>query len=234
MIMRQESAINPKTAFTKHVPCSATGKTVFGIKNIVCFGDSITAGKSVPENRRWTSLLQTGLDAKGADRWSVFGRGVAGETIVDGLDRFDKDVAGLLPAIVLIEFGLNDGSHHANRRVPRTGLNEFVSVLRELIRLVRDGGGHPILLTNHLIDPARIEETSGARCAENLAPYQSAIRQTASLEHAALIDVEAGFALLADLGPVLSADGVHLTSEGHVHYAAIVAGNLHPLLPTLS
>jgi len=204
------------------------------MNTIVCFGDSITAGKSVPENRRWTSLLQAGLDEKEVDRWRIYNRGVAGEAIVEGLARFEKDVAGLLPAVVLIEFGLNDCSHRPNRRVPRTGLNEFVSVLQELLRLVREGGSHPILLTNHRIDPDRIEETSGARCQENLAPYQSAIRQTANLERAMLIDVEERFSLLTDLRAALSSDGIHLSCEGHVHYAAIVAAALHPILKTLS
>jgi lysophospholipase L1-like esterase len=204
------------------------------IKNIVCLGDSITAGKSVPENRRWTSLVQAGLDGAESGRWSVYGRGMPGETIAEGLERFEGDVAGLMPAVVLIEFGLNDCSHRANRKVPRTGLNEFVVLLGEVIRLVRGGGGHPVLLTNHRINPERIEETSGARCAENLAPYQSAIRRAAGLEQTSLIDVEAGFDRVSDLGPLLSPDGIHLTCAGHRHYAGIVTEDLQPILEALT
>jgi len=202
------------------------------MNQIVCFGDSITAGKSVPDIRRWTSLLQIALDVRQDGPWAVYGRGVPGETVVEGLERFDKDVASLLPAVVLIEFGLNDCSHRPGRMIPRVGLDEFEAGLCEVVRLVRSGGGLAVLLTNHRVDPDRVEETSGLRFLDKLAPYQSVIRATAESEEVPLIDVEAGFAELTDQKSALSTDGIHLSIEGHTHYAEIVFARLTPHLPS--
>ena len=200
------------------------------MNQIICFGDSITAGKSVPDNKRWTSLLQTTLDAQFPGRWSLYSRGVPGETIVDGLSRFDRDVAPMLPTVVLIEFGLNDCSHIQGRSIPRVGVAEFATCLHEVVRLTRAGGGLPVLLTNHRVDPDRIEESSGLRFVDSLRPYQSAIREATISAQIPLVDVEAGFAALKDPKSALAPDGIHLSIEGHACYAAIVAPQLVPHL----
>jgi acyl-CoA thioesterase-1 len=71
---------------------------------IVAFGDSLTAGvvdKTYPE------LLQQILDQHNY-RFRVENQGVAGDTTSDGLARIDN-VTAEHPAIVLLEFGGNDG-----------------------------------------------------------------------------------------------------------------------------
>ncbi len=203
------------------------------MKNIVCFGDSITAGRSVPENRRWTSRLQASLDALQNERWEIYNRGTPGETIVQGLERFEKEVEGLLPAVVLVEFGLNDCSHRPNRHVPRTGLPEFSATLLEVLRLVRAKQGCPVLLSNHQVDPQRIDEASGRPIHASLSPYQAVIRETAGKENLALIDVEAGFAAAGRTKQYLAADGIHLNRDGHALYEEIVRDALHPILLAL-
>jgi len=200
------------------------------MKTIICFGDSITAGRSVPENSRWTSILQSALAQRPGPGWDVYTRGVPGDAIKQGLERFDKEVEGRLPAWVLIEFGLNDCSYQPNRQIPRTGLAEFGAVLNELIRLVRSGGGRPVLLTNHCVRQDRIDESSQRLVMDNLRPYQAAIREAASSTDVPLIDVEAGFASRADASSGLAADGIHLSLEGHVLYAELVLEGLTPIL----
>jgi lysophospholipase L1-like esterase len=196
---------------------------------IVCLGDSITAGKSVPENRRWTSLLQSELDARETGRWEVYTRGVPGETVVQGLQRFEKDVTPLLPGFVLIEFGLNDCSRLPDRQIPRTGIMEFEAHLGEIVRLVSHCGGQPVLLTNHPVDPKQQEQSSGLLVAESLAPYQEAIRIAASKHGTALLDVEAGVGKAWAAG-CLAADGIHLSPDGHRLYAEAVFRGLVPIL----
>lgn len=204
------------------------------MNQIVCFGDSITAGKSVPDNRRWTLLLQMALDARQDGPWALYSRGVPGETILEGLERFEKDVSPLLPAVVLIEFGLNDCSHRPGRAIPRVGLEQFNASLREVARLIRSGGGLPVFLTNHRVDPDRVEETSGMRFIDKLEPYQAAIRAAAESGGVCLVDVEAGFAELRDPKSALGTDGVHLSIEGHTYYAEVVFARLTPHLPGLT
>jgi len=71
---------------------------------IVTFGDSLTAGvagKSYPED------LQSLLDQNGY-RYRVDNQGVSGDTTTDGLARIDNVLAEH-PALVILEFGGNDG-----------------------------------------------------------------------------------------------------------------------------
>ena len=200
-----------------------------GAHPIVCFGDSITAGKSVPENRRWTSLLQSSLDTVDAGRWEVYTRGMPGETVVQGLQRFEKDVAALLPGCVLVEFGLNDCSRLPDRQIPRTGVLEFEAHMGEIVRLVLHHGGQPVLLTNHPIDAKLREESSGACVAASLAPYQEAIRRAAAKHRTGLVDLERGVS--QNWAPrCLAADGIHLSADGHKLYAETVFRALMPIL----
>ncbi len=196
---------------------------------IICLGDSITAGKSVAENRRWTSLLQSLLDDLAEGRWEVYTRGMPGETVVQGLQRFEKDVAPLLPGHVLIEFGLNDCSRLPDRHIARTGLVEFTTHLEEIVRLVCRHGGRPVLLTNHPVDPEKREESSGERVGENLAPYQEAIRSVAANRATGLVDVEKGVSESWE-SQCLAADGIHLSPRGHRLYAEVVFRGLLPIL----
>lgn len=197
---------------------------------IICFGDSITAGKSMPEGGRWTSILQESLSEAGEVSWDVYNRGVPGETIAQGLDRFEKDVEPLLPAVTLIEFGLNDASFHAGREIPRTGLAEFRETLKETARKILHHGGTPVAVVNHRVDPDRIDPVSGRQTSRDLAPYQQAIRDLASGERLVLVDVEAGFGQQQSL---LAPDGIHLSAEGHVVYARLVFNAVLPLLESL-
>ena len=71
---------------------------------IVAFGDSLTAGVA---GRSYPDDLQDLLDQHGLS-YRVENQGVAGDTSTDGLARIDN-VIGEHPALVLLEFGGNDG-----------------------------------------------------------------------------------------------------------------------------
>jgi lysophospholipase L1-like esterase len=173
------------------------------------------------------------LDEFAADRWEVYTRGVPGETVVQGLQRFEKDVAPLLPALVLVEFGLNDCCHLPDRRIPRTGIEEFQVHLEEIVRLVIQGGGRPVLLTNHPTAPGLREETSGLPLAEKLAYYQETIRRVAKNHRTGLLDLERGVGS-SWTHLCLTKDGIHLTPEGHDIYGRVVFRELLPILKEAS
>ncbi len=74
---------------------------------IACFGDSLTAGYGVDADSSYPADLQRDLDGQGYS-YRVVNLGISGETTKDGLARIDR-VLALKPAIVVVEFGGNDG-----------------------------------------------------------------------------------------------------------------------------
>jgi acyl-CoA thioesterase-1 len=74
---------------------------------IVAFGDSISAGYGVAPGKTYPEDLQRLLDAAGY-HYRVQNLGVSGDTTTDGVERL-PEVLALRPAIVILEFGGNDG-----------------------------------------------------------------------------------------------------------------------------
>ena len=72
---------------------------------IAAFGDSLTAG--VAQGKSYPEDLQDLLDQHGY-RYHVDNQGVSGDTTTDGLARLDN-VLSQHPALVILEFGGNDG-----------------------------------------------------------------------------------------------------------------------------
>lgn len=88
----------------------ALAATLHGIDNrpvIACFGDSLTAGFGLDPGQSYPDLLQKDLDRRGL-HYRVVNLGVSGETSQDGMARLPR-VLALKPAIVVLEFGANDG-----------------------------------------------------------------------------------------------------------------------------
>ena len=94
---------------------------------IDCFGDSITAGYGVAPGKSYPDDLQTDLEDHGY-RYRVVNSGISGNTTKDGLDRL-KDVLALHPAIVIVEFGGNDGLRGIPITDTRRNLDTMVSTL---------------------------------------------------------------------------------------------------------
>jgi acyl-CoA thioesterase-1 len=88
---------------------------------IAAFGDSLTAGVA---GRSYPEQLQDLLDQNGYE-YRVDNQGVSGDTTTDGLARIDNVIAEK-PALVILEFGGNDGL----RGVPVT---EIQSNLQQMI-----------------------------------------------------------------------------------------------------
>jgi acyl-CoA thioesterase I len=92
---------------------------------IVTFGDSLTAGV-VPAN--YPDALQRLLDRNGY-RYRVDNQGVSGDTTTDGLARIDNVIAAH-PALVLLEFGGNDGLRGIPGEATRENLEEMIEKLK--------------------------------------------------------------------------------------------------------
>ncbi|HWE52406.1 MAG TPA: arylesterase [Bryobacteraceae bacterium] len=76
-------------------------------KIIVAFGDSISAGFGVEPGKSFPDDLQRLIDQAGY-KYQVVNLGVSGDTTTDGVERLPV-VLALHPAIVVVEFGGNDG-----------------------------------------------------------------------------------------------------------------------------
>lgn len=74
---------------------------------IAAFGDSLSAGFGVEPGKSYPDDLQRLIDAAGFP-YHVVNMGVSGDTTTDGVERLPS-VLALHPAIVILEFGGNDG-----------------------------------------------------------------------------------------------------------------------------
>jgi acyl-CoA thioesterase-1 len=95
---------------------------------IVCFGDSLTAGFGTDPGQAYPDYLQTDLDARGYN-YRVVNKGISGNTTKDGLERVNAVIA-LKPAIVVVEFGGNDGLRGLRIEDSRANLDKIVATLK--------------------------------------------------------------------------------------------------------
>jgi acyl-CoA thioesterase-1 len=95
---------------------------------IVCFGDSLTAGYGAELGKSYPDYLQASLDAKGY-HYRVVNEGISGNTTKDGVERVDSIVA-MKPAIVVVEFGGNDGLRGLRIEDSRANLDKIVAILK--------------------------------------------------------------------------------------------------------
>jgi acyl-CoA thioesterase I len=95
---------------------------------IVCFGDSLTAGYGADLGKSYPDYLQADLNAKGY-HYRVVNQGISGNTTKDGVERLSTIVA-MKPAIVVVEFGGNDGLRGLRIEDSRANLDKIVATLK--------------------------------------------------------------------------------------------------------
>ncbi|WP_263384416.1 arylesterase [Granulicella arctica] len=114
-------------------PAVSTSKTAPVAPNdarplLVCFGDSLTAGYGTDPGQSYPDYLQADLDAKGY-HYRVVNEGVSGATSKDGVSRLPEIVA-LKAAVIVVEFGGNDGLRGLPVKDMRANLDRIVSTLK--------------------------------------------------------------------------------------------------------
>lgn len=198
--------------------------------NIICFGDSITEGAEFTINDRWTSLLQIKLDTVKPETFSVYNKGISGNTTAQGFDRFDTDVLPLLPGIVFMQFGFNDANVKDFSMEPRVGLAEFAKNLKEFHRIIKAHKSVPIFVLNHTIGEDDGEQGNGKSYNDNYAPYSKAIQAITHELDALLIDIpmqmlERGI----KTEDFVSDDQIHLSLAANQDYAEIIYAGLNEI-----
>jgi acyl-CoA thioesterase-1 len=113
------SAQVPAAPATDAKPAAADNRPV-----LVTFGDSLTQGV---EGKSYPAFLQDLLDARGF-HYRVDNQGVSGDTTTDGLARIENVIAAK-PALVVVEFGGNDGLRGVPVENTRANLDQIVARL---------------------------------------------------------------------------------------------------------
>jgi len=195
--------------------------------DVMHIGDSITAGQRVAEAVRWTTLVGRRLkETFGAGVIESRVSGVSGETTRIGLERFPRDVQDRRPAIITLQYGMNDcNCWETDLGVPRVSEDAFAANLREMIRRARHfGTGSVILATNPRSLRTRRAMESGEVYEDANARYSELVREVATVTETTLCDIRAAFEDLdeRDLAPLLKDDLLHLDAAGHSLYADVI------------
>jgi acyl-CoA thioesterase-1 len=181
-------------------------------KNILFFGDSLTAGMGLDPNEAFPAKIQERLDSLGLD-YNVINAGLSGETTASGKNRIDW-VLNQEVDIFILELGANDGLRGIPPQETRKNLQEIINTVRKKNPNTR------IILAGMQIPP-------------NMGPEYTAEFRKIFPELAEKNNVELIPFLLENVAgnPRLNQeDGIHPTEEGHQIVAENVWETLEPIL----
>jgi acyl-CoA thioesterase-1 len=181
-------------------------------KNLVFFGDSLTAGYGVEPDQAYPALIQHKIDEAKLS-WKVVNAGLSGDTTSAGLRRIDWILRQKVDLIV-VELGGNDGLRGIPLALTRSNLEGILTRVRQRY-------------------PAAQLVVAGMQLPTNMGPeytsqFAAIFPEVAERGKAVLIPF-----LLDHVGGIPSlnqADGIHPTAEGHRIVADTVWRTLHPLL----
>jgi acyl-CoA thioesterase-1 len=82
--------------------------TAHAAKNILVFGDSLSAGYGIAAENNWVRLIQQELE-RTHPGFNIVNASISGETALGGRQRIARALQQHRPAIVIVELGANDG-----------------------------------------------------------------------------------------------------------------------------
>ena len=94
-------------------------------KNILVFGDSLSAGYGIARDASWPQLLHEELQQSDS-QYKVVNASVSGETTTGGVRRIASALDTHRPDIVIIELGANDGLRGGSLSVMRDNLSDII------------------------------------------------------------------------------------------------------------
>jgi acyl-CoA thioesterase-1 len=177
---------------------------------IVCYGDSITAGLGLQTNQAWPAALQRKLDRSGY-RYRVMNLGTSGATTKDAVEGL-RSVLALHPAVVIVEFGGNDGLRGLPLTVTRNNLDAVLTSLQNAhIRVLLAGITLP---PNYGPDYIR--------------SFDQIFIDLARKHHVAFVPMI--YKNLIHVPGTIQRDGIHPTAKGSEIIATTLLPALKPLL----
>ena len=188
---------------------SAAQPTVRDRPLIICYGDSITAGRGLAYGEAYPEILQKKLDAEGY-RYKIVNQGTSGATTKDAVAGL-KYVLRLHPAVVIVEFGGNDGLRGLPVAETRGNLDQLLTALEKAhVKIVLAG--------------ITLPPDYGS---DYIRSFQQIFRDLAARHHVAFVPML--YKNLVHVPGTIQDDGIHPTAKG----SAIIAGTLLPALRPL-
>jgi acyl-CoA thioesterase-1 len=176
---------------------------------LVCYGNSITAGHGLPYGQSYPDFLQKLLDARGY-QYKVINQGTSGATTKDALAGLPF-VLRLHPAIVIVEFGGNDGLRGLPVDQTRSNLDQVLTGLEK---------AHvEIVLAGITLPPDYGPDY--------IRSFDRIFRDLAARHHVAFVPML--YKNLINVPGTIQDDGIHPTAKG----SEIIAGTLFPVLKPL-
>jgi acyl-CoA thioesterase-1 len=177
---------------------------------IVAFGDSLSAGFGAEPGKSFPDFVQRLLDQAGYG-YRVYNAGVSGDTTSDGVERM-PEVIGLNPAIVILEFGGNDGLRGLPVSTTKANMARMIEEMQK--------AGIKVLLAGMTLPPNYGHEyiTSFEKVYVELADQYKVPRIPF------LLDGVGGVRRL------MQSDGIHPTGQGNAIVAKTVFRYLEPML----
>jgi acyl-CoA thioesterase-1 len=202
--------MQPVAAFGQAARAGAAKSAKDSRPVLVCFGDSLTAGHGADPGKSYPDYLQKDLD-QAHYKYRVVNEGVSGDTTKDGVNRLDE-VLRLHPAIVVVEFGGNDGLRGLPISQSRANLDKIVGAL------VR--AGIPVALAGITLPPQYGEDY--------VRQFNEMYVVLAKKYHVPMIP----FLLQGAYGlpGMIQQDGIHPTAKGNEVVARNVLNLLRPIL----
>ena len=177
---------------------------------IVCYGDSITAGRGLAYGQAYPEILQKKLDADGY-QYKVINQGTSGATTKDALASL-KYVLALHPAVVIVEFGGNDGLRGLPVAETRSNLDQLLTALEKAhVKIVFAGITLP---PDYGPDYIR--------------SFQQMFRDVAARHRVAFVPML--YKNLVGMPGAIQDDGIHPTAKGSALIADTLLATLKPLL----
>ena len=96
---------------------------------ILAFGDSLTAGYGVPRGSGYPEQLQRKLDALGY-KYRIVNMGISGDTTSGGRARL-QSALNVMPSIVVLELGANDGLRGMPTAQMQANLEEMITAFQK-------------------------------------------------------------------------------------------------------
>jgi len=177
---------------------------------VVCYGDSITAGYGLQSGQSFPDALGRDLEARGF-HYKVVNQGTSGATTKDAAAGV-RAILALHPAVVIVEFGGNDGLRGLPLTETRRNLDAVLTAF--------DSAHIKTVLAGITLPP-----NYGA---EYIASFEQLFRQLAAKHHTVFVPML--YKSLINVSGTIQGDGIHPTAKGSELIARTLMAAITPLL----
>ena len=179
-------------------------------RTLLVFGDSLSAGYGIRQDRAWPTLLAKRLQERQLD-YNVINASISGETTSGGRSRLNATLSKYRPSIVIIALGSNDGLRGLPIATLRDNLNAMIESAKNK--------NATVLLVGQRLPP---------NYGNYAAQFESTFSEVAKQQNTALV----AFLLegIATEPKLFQADNLHPTAEAQPRLLDNIWRKLEPLL----